>query len=757
MNDAAKIIPVHTNIAGLGVPVRRWHTVLSWTALVGLLLIMCIRMTLPEPIGDGVWSGSLSFVRISSSTVGNLTGPAEVMGLGIVTLLLCGIAMLAAERMTPGKWLQLGLIAAVLAGAIAAIFTAANRFAALVGVFDLGMALVAGWGADILCDNPLRRRLVIVVLVGLLSAVTVKGIYQRYVEIPQTIVYFQKHQQQWLKKSAMRRNSAQVKLFISRLQSKEVSGFGILSDGFAEILIPLLLVGLALAGAALRSQPTTTAARPIQPKGKAAPLQRKKFGDVNLPDHLVLGAVLLLVSLAGVVVLGLTRSKGGAASFAICALLLVLAWWKRKWLAAHRRAAIAAVLVIIVIVTLGLLAYGVTHHGLPTKDLLYRWDYWTGAVRMIQKHPVTGVGLNNFGYYYTQYKPPRAPEDVKDPHNMFIRIAAEAGLPAAIGFVALVLWGFLAALREDHAAVNGDDQRALPISGLLAFSAAWFLGRLALDHPGWGMPGAVEYDLTLAALYAGAAVGGMLLANRLWRVINSEYRSLVVKAAVLGAAGMVLYDQINIALATGPAAMFFWIILGSFATRRAAYRHELGRDNRKPGPPETNVPRTTQTLRGGVMAGGVLCVFALLLGVMVWIPTVRGTLAWDPSLYRQAFKRAVKAKNWSAAVTAADAVLARNTRSQNWLERKIGVEMRMGMDPRRDVLKLLSINRTDARVRLPYALTSHSGLTVAQRIAQLKLALQLNSALPKDELERLSAQEVAEIHVEIRKLQSQRP
>ena len=724
---------------------------MAWLALVALLIIMCVRMTIPEPIGDGVWSGTVSFLRIGSSDAGNLTGPAEVMGLGILTLLLCGVAMASARRITRGMWVQLAIIAAVLTAAMAAMLAAANKFAALVGVFDLGMALLAGWSAGILCHKARRRQqLVIVVLVGLLCAVTVKGIYQRYVEIPQTIDYFQKHQQRWLKQSGVHDNSAQVKLFISRLQSREVSGFGILSDGFAEALIPLLLVGLVLATAGLLSRDVPVAAAPGKQPGKAAvPVPPKKPGDVNLPDHLVLGIPLLLVCLAGIAVLVFTRSKGGAASFAIVAIFMALAWWKQKWLAAHRQAAIATALVMVAIGTLGLLAYGFTHHGLPTRDLLYRWDYWTGAAGIIEKHPVTGVGLNNFGYYYTQYKPLGAPEDVKDPHNMFIRIAAEAGLPAAIGFAALVLWGFLAALRRGNIGTDGKRERSLPTAALIVLALLWWAGRLALYHPGFGARGVASYQMTLSSLYAAAALGGMLLANRLLRVIRPEYQTILDKAAVLGAAGMVLYDQINMALATGPVAMFFWIILGSFAVHRAA-RTPLKNNPQSvsnDGPP---APRVNAT------AGGALCVSALVLAVAVWLPTVRGTLPWDPSTYRHEFKRAIAAHDWPAALRAAEAVLTLNVRSQNWLQRKIGVEMQMGLDPRQDVLKLLSINRTDARVRLPYAETSRAGLTVAQRIAELKLALKLNGALPKDELERLSAKEVAGIKAEIKNLETAR-
>ena len=722
----------------------------AWMALAALLVIMCLRLTIPEPIGDGVWSGSVAFLHTGSSTVGNLTGPAEVMGLGILSLLICGAVLLAGESISLGKWMQLGVIALVLAAAIAAIFTAANRFAALVGVFDLGMALLGGWTAGILCHTPQRQRLVIAVLVGLLCAVTVKGLYQRYVEIPQTIHYFQKHQQQWLRQSGVQNNSAQVKLFISRLKSREVSGFGILSDGFAETLCPLLLVGLALAIAGLLSKPASTTV-PVTPSKKIsgkAPIAGKppRAGDVNLPDHLVLGVVLLLVSLAGVAVLVFTGSKGGGASFVICVAVLAGACWKRKWLAGHKPVAVAVVLVLAVAGALGLFTYGMIHHGLPTKDLLYRWDYWTGAVRMIQRHPLTGVGLNNFGYHYTQFKPPSAPEDVKDPHNMFIRIAAEAGIPAAIGFAALVLWGFLSTLGKKDELPNEENQRGLPAGGLILLALVWWAGRLAVDHPGFGAKGVATYQLALSALYAGAALGGMLLAHRLLRVIHPRYQMIVANAAVLGAAGMVLYDQINMALATGPTAMLFWIILGAFAAQGAG-----------PRPVEQNSSAKEHNTYGaiaGMILGGALCIFAVILTVAVWVPTVRGTYPWDSSVYRHAYKRALAQHNWPQALKAADAVLARDTRSQGWLQRKISVEMQMGIDPREAVLKLLSINRTDAPVRLPYALTSRAGLTVAQRIAQLKLALQLNSALPKTEIQRLSPREVAEINAQIKKLKA---
>ncbi len=144
---------------------------------------------------------------------------------------------------------------------------------------------------------------------------------------------------------------------------------------------------------------------------------------------------------------------------------------------------------------------------------------------------------------------------------------------------------------------------------------------------------------------------------------------------------------------------------------------------------------------------------ALIMGATLWIPTVRETLSCDPSMYRDVFRRSATAHDWSAALKAADAVLACDKRSQIWLQRKIGVAMRLGLNPRVDVLNLLSINRTDARVRLPSAQNSRAGLTVPERIAQLKLALRLNAALPTDELERLRPEEVQAIQGKIATLQ----
>jgi len=73
------------------------------------------------------------------------------------------------------------------------------------------------------------------------------------------------------------------------------------------------------------------------------------------------------------------------------------------------------------------------------KSLLYRFQYWQATAAMIADHPWFGCGPGNFQHYYTQYKLPEASESIADPHNLFFEIAATAGVPALLTFVAILV------------------------------------------------------------------------------------------------------------------------------------------------------------------------------------------------------------------------------------------------------------------------------------------------------------------------------
>jgi len=63
-----------------------------------------------------------------------------------------------------------------------------------------------------------------------------------------------------------------------------------------------------------------------------------------------------------------------------------------------------------------------------------RIQMWETAVKMMEAHPVFGVGLKNFEASvprYTSYEP-------RAPHNAFIALLAESGIPSCLLFLALV-------------------------------------------------------------------------------------------------------------------------------------------------------------------------------------------------------------------------------------------------------------------------------------------------------------------------------
>jgi hypothetical protein len=71
---------------------------------------------------------------------------------------------------------------------------------------------------------------------------------------------------------------------------------------------------------------------------------------------------------------------------------------------------------------------------------------WRAGLKMIQSHPLTGIGINNFKPYVTAYENPG--ENVASlAHNTYVEIAAELGLPALIVFLGLFASSFIALER----------------------------------------------------------------------------------------------------------------------------------------------------------------------------------------------------------------------------------------------------------------------------------------------------------------------
>lgn len=80
------------------------------------------------------------------------------------------------------------------------------------------------------------------------------------------------------------------------------------------------------------------------------------------------------------------------------------------------------------------------------KTSQQRLLYWENGWEMMKEHPLTGVGLFNFiPYYNNYYSNDVLFEDrgAELPHNIFIQVGTDAGFPALLFFMAMILYAII--------------------------------------------------------------------------------------------------------------------------------------------------------------------------------------------------------------------------------------------------------------------------------------------------------------------------
>ena len=88
-------------------------------------------------------------------------------------------------------------------------------------------------------------------------------------------------------------------------------------------------------------------------------------------------------------------------------------------------------------------------HTLNNPGSLYiRWDIWEEAVSLIYERPLLGYGVHTpIDLEVTQYT-------FQHPHNMFLKISLNWGLPAGIIFIALTITGLYQGWKRKHTPIT---------------------------------------------------------------------------------------------------------------------------------------------------------------------------------------------------------------------------------------------------------------------------------------------------------------
>lgn len=400
------------------------------------------------------------------------------------------------------------------------------------------------------------RRVLMVGVFAVLPVFAIQAVYQSGVEVPRTIEHYEAHRAEELQRRGWKDGSTQVKQYERRLYGQDATARFTLANVFASVLVGLLGVGGGVMVGVLRHRR-------------------------GLPGGLCVW--IGVVCLGGVVALGLTFSKGAVLALGLSG-CLVGGWvWlngrNRMWGGFTRGLVYGVVLLGIVVVLVRGGVVGVPETAEGERSLLFRYFYWEAGVRMVVDHPVVGVGPGGFGEAYLTYKNPLSPEDVADPHNVFMTNIASLGV-GAVAFVVLMLmwmWGIGGRLmglidqrevvvEDDTGKVGsseaGEDDGGVDLPGRLMFGVLVLsLGLFCIDF--YVRRAEMFYESALVWLATLLAFIGTFVGVLKWEwVLNDKWVGVGV---VIGGMGVLLHNQIDLGMVHLMAGPVLFVLVGMCA------------------------------------------------------------------------------------------------------------------------------------------------------------------------------------------------
>lgn len=106
-----------------------------------------------------------------------------------------------------------------------------------------------------------------------------------------------------------------------------------------------------------------------------------------------------------------------------------------------------------------------------------RMDYYTNTLKVIAQHPFIGVGTGSFEKAYGQEIAGTAEAPSNNPHNQFLLISAQLGLPGLAAFIYLLMVQWRAARN-----LSTEEERLLAHGIVLTMIAGSLFNSMLLDH-----------------------------------------------------------------------------------------------------------------------------------------------------------------------------------------------------------------------------------------------------------------------------------
>ncbi|MGQ9771491.1 MAG: O-antigen ligase family protein [Thermogutta sp.] len=392
-----------------------------------LMMVLAARPLFPSEgadLGDGV---AVVMLLLGATTIG-LTfflGKSRLaIRFGWTDIIVLGVVMLAAAASLRGK------------------MVGTSRPAMNMLWEWLGYGLI--WGLiRQLRLNARERRILLAGMAAVAVGIASYGLYQYLIEFPTLRREYQTHRSEWLHSLGwddLQTNPTWLTQLENRLYSREPLATFALANSLAGFLLPwtVLILSVSLVLGIPSERPPDAADR--KRTASSIPGDKPRFFQSLMHltrsphSHQIVWTVVLVLALGLLgICLILTKSRSAYVSmFVVVAILLgaSLSHWKKQW----RIATCIITGLVISMIGVAIFLRGLDWAVLSEagKSLSYRWEYWLATTRMIWDHPLLGCGPGNFRYAYLRYKLPQASEEVSDPHNFVLELAATAGLPAAL-------------------------------------------------------------------------------------------------------------------------------------------------------------------------------------------------------------------------------------------------------------------------------------------------------------------------------------
>jgi hypothetical protein len=392
-----------------------------------LTALLCVRPLISE-----------SFERVEFSFLALLTptgGPTPAATAWLDSLMLAASIAVLARRRGPRRGEAVAAIAIALLGLalVLSVFAAGDKRVAANAGANLLVSVLAG----LALIRLMRARWMVHILMAALLATTcanaVKCVTQRAYEFQDTLEYWEE-QKPALSTRGFDLDDPALVNFERRLRSAEAYGYLSHPNVTASCLMMGLLAAGGLLGAGLASA-------------------RRGLGADALPAAAAAGVLGVLLGLG----LWLTGSTGAILAAVGGAALLILLGLGHRWVGTHAGRTAVLLAVGYVAVIAAAVVYGLNKGTLPHSSLAFRWHYWTAAARGLPEAPLTGVGRENFGPTFMRYKSPESPEEVRNPHNLWLALLVELGPLGLASGLLLTGAGVVGSLRRLRC--TGEQQR----------------------------------------------------------------------------------------------------------------------------------------------------------------------------------------------------------------------------------------------------------------------------------------------------------